>query len=329
VLRRLLVCLVVGLCTAPAAFAAGPDPGVILGGLGVASPGGKLRYVAIGEKHATTVTVFRRSDDRIVKWRTFRGSFGIPAVTFNSTAGGVSSDGSTLVLSDTRTGNGEYPLKRHSTFLVVDAKRLRVRARIELPGAYSFDALSPDASRLYLIQHVSSVKLTHYVVRAYDLTRGQLLPGRIADKSQAGWVMNGMPLARTTSADGRWVYTFYANPGGYPFVHALDSVEGVAHCIGIPWKGSQNNLWHLRLSVRDGGRTLSLHWRSGRPYLAVATGTWRISHPEAARPAAPSGSSGFPWWILGVALAVLAAAAAAVLGRRRIAAWGPLRPRRA
>jgi hypothetical protein len=326
VLRRLLVCLVVGLCTAPAVFAAGPDPGVMLGGLGVASPDGKLRYVAIGEKHATTVTVFRRSDDRIVKWRTFRGSFGIPVVTFNSTAGGVSSDGSTLVLSDTRTGNGEYPLKRHSTFLVVDAKRLRVRARIELPGAYSFDALSPDASRLYLIQHVSSVKLTHYVVRAYDLRSGQLLAGRIADKTQRGWVMNGMPLARATGADGRWVYTLYTNPGGYPFVHALDTVQGVAHCIGIPWKYSQNNLWHLRMSVRDGGRMLSIHWRSGRPYLAVATGTWRISHPEVTRPAAPSG---FPWWIVGVALAVLAAAAVAVLGRRRIAAWGPLRPRRA
>jgi hypothetical protein len=330
VLRRLLVCLVVGLCTAPAAFAAGPDPGVILGGLGVASPGGKLRYVTIGEKHATTVTVFRRSDDRIVKWRTYRGSFGIPAVTFNSTPGGVSSDGSTLVLADTRTGNGEYPLKRHSTFLVIDAKSLRVRARIELPGAYSFDALSPDASRLYLIQHVSSVKLTHYVVRAYDLTRGQLLPGRIADKTQRSWVMNGMPIARATSAGGRWVYTLYQNPGGYPFVHALDTVLGVAHCIGLPWKYSQNNLWHLRMSVGDAGRTLSIHWRSGRPYLAVATGTWRISHPGVQRPASPSASA-FPWWIVGIGLALLVVGSVAVLGRRRIAAWGrgPLRPRRA
>ena len=241
-------------------------------------------------------------------------------------SGGLSSDGSTLVLADTRTGNGEYPLKRHSSFAVLDAKTLRVRELIELPGHYTFDALAPGGSRLYLIQHVSAVKLTHYVVRAYDLTREQLLPGRIADKTQRGWVMNGMPLTRATSADGRWVYTLYTNPGGYPFVHALDTVQGVAHCIGIPWKYSQNNLWHLRMSVRDGGRTLSLHWRSGRSYLAVATGTWRISHPEVTRPAAPSA---FPWWIIGAVLGLLAAAAAAVLGRRRIAAWGPLRLRRA
>src|SRR5437763_14074839 len=112
-LRRLLVCVVAGLCTASAAFAAGPDPGVVLGGLGVAPPGGKNRYVAIGGKGATTVTAIRRSTGRVLKWRTYRGSFGIPSVTFNFTAGGVSTDGSPLVLADTRTGNGEYPLERH------------------------------------------------------------------------------------------------------------------------------------------------------------------------------------------------------------------------
>src|SRR5919197_1654384 len=324
-LRRLLVFLALGLGTASAAFAAGPDPGVMVSGEGVAGPGGKVRYVARGGRDGTTVVLARARDGSVLRSARLRGGFGVPAVTFNGELGGLSSDGSTLVLADTRTGNGEYPLKRRSSFAVLDAKSLRLRERIELRGHYTFDALSPGGAPRYLIQHVSAVKLMHYVVRAYDLTRGQLLPGRIADKTQRGWVMNGMPLTRATSADGRWVYTFYANPGGYPFVHALDSVQGVAHCIGIPWKGSQNNLWHLRLSVRDGGRTLSLHWRSGRPYLAVATGTWRISHPQVARPAAPSG---FPWWIVGAALAALAAAAVAVLGRRRIAAWGPLRLRR-
>jgi hypothetical protein len=328
-LRRLLVCVVVGLCAAPAAFAAGPDPGVVLGGLGVAPPGGKLRYVAIGGKRATTVTAIRRRDGRVLKWRTYRGGFGIPAVTFNFNVGGVSSDGSTLVLADTRTGNGEYPLKRHSTFLVVDAKSLRVRTRIELPGAYTFDALSPDASRLYLIQHVSTEELTHYVVRAYDLQSGHLLAGRIADKTQKSWVMNGMPIARATGLGGRWVYTLYQNPGGYPFVHALDTVRGVAHCIGIPWHGAQDHLWNLRLSLRDGGRTLALHWRSGKRYLAVATGTWRISHPAIARSTASASGSSFPWWTLGVGLVAVAAAAVAGAIALRRRTHGPLRLHRA
>jgi hypothetical protein len=328
-LRRLLVLLALGLGTAPAAFAAGPDPGVMIAGKGVMDSSGTVRYVTRGGPGATTRVVAETRDDaNVLRSATLRGRFGIPAVTFQGETGGVSTDGSTLVLADTRTGNGEYPLKRRSSFAVLDAKTLRLRERIELRGHYTFDALSPDGSRLYLIQHVSAVKIMHYVVRVYDLTRGQLLPGRIADKSQAGWVMNGMPLARTTSADGRWVYTFYDNPGGYPFVHALDSVRGVAHCIGVPWKGSANNLWHLRMSVRDGGRTLSIHWRSGRPYLAISVGSWRILHPGVARPAAPSS---FPWWIVGVGLGLVAAAAAAVLGPRRIAAWGrgPLRLRRA
>ena len=321
-LRRLLACLVVGLCTASAALAAGPDPGVTLGGLGVAAPGGKIRYVALAAQRGTTVAVIRTRKGRVLRSATYKGGFGIPAVAFDGSTGGVSSDGSTLVLADTRTGNGEYPLKKRSSFLVVDTKNLRVRASVALEGHYSFDALSPDGSRLYLIQHVSAANLTRYVVRAYDLQRGRLAPGRIADKSQRGWVMSGMPLARVTSAGGRWVYTFYGNSGGYPFVHALDTVRGVAHCIGIPWKGSQDNLWKLRLSLRDGGRTLSLHWRSGRRYLAVATGSWRISHPAQARAA---GSPGFPWWIVGVAGgATLLAAAALLLVRRRADRPGPL-----
>ena len=183
--------------------------------------------MAVGGRGTTTVFALRVRDDSVVRSATLRGRFGIPAVTFNGEIGGLSPDGSTLVLADTRTGNGEYPLKRHSSLVVLDAKSLRVRERIELPGHYTFDALSPDGSRLYLIQHVSAAKLMHYVVRAYDLTRGQLLPGRIADKTQRGWVMNGMPLTRTTSADGRWVYTFYDNPGvyqhiGYPSVALLE-----------------------------------------------------------------------------------------------------------
>jgi hypothetical protein len=99
-----------------------------------------------------------------------------------------------------------------------------------------------------------------------------------------------------TSAGGRWVYTLYAHPGGTPFVHALDTLHGVAHCIGIPWSGDQYSLSTLRLVLRDGGRTLVLERRSGDAYLSIATDTWRISLP-ASHPAA-----GVRWWLLGAGL---------------------------
>src|SRR5205807_1539678 len=141
-LNEAFASVALGLCTAPAAFAAGPDPGVTVGGQGVAAPGGKIRYVAVGGRRATTtLVVIRARDGSIVRSATYGGAYGVPAVTFDGARGGVSSDGSTLVLADIRTGNGEYPLKRHSSFAVVDAKSLRLRARVELPGHYTFDAL--------------------------------------------------------------------------------------------------------------------------------------------------------------------------------------------
>jgi hypothetical protein len=308
--RRLLLPLVVSvLVAAPGALAdGGSGPPVLQGGGGVFAPGGDVRYVAVGGRSDTVVQAIRVADGTVLRWTARPGRWGIPSVAFDGSTGGISSDGTALVLTTTTLGN---PLRKRSSFEVLSAINLRFLRRIDLEGDFSYDALSPDFSKLYLIQHVSRHDLNRYVVRAYDLDRNRLLPGRIADRTQRGWVMAGWPLTRATSADGRWVYTLYARADGYPFVHALDTVRGVAHCVGIPWHGSPNALWRLRLSLRDGGRTLRLHARNGHEYLAVTRGSWRISHPGTVR-AARSGS-GFPWWtvavgsVLGVAFLVGAA----------------------
>jgi hypothetical protein len=157
----------------------------------------------------------------------------------------------------------------------VRTRNLAVRDSITLNGAFAYDALSPDGTKLYLIEHSSAEDLQHYVVRAYDLAAHRLLPGRIADKTQKGWVMQGSPMTRTTSADGRWVFTLYQNPGGYPFVHALDTVRAVAHCVGLPWTASdQSSLSQIALTLH--GRTLAVHWKSGEPWLTVNTTTWKL-----------------------------------------------------
>src|SRR3954451_7151765 len=111
--------------------------------------------------------------------------------------------------------------------------------------------------------------------------------------------MQGSAMTRTTSADGRWVYTLYYNPGGYPFIHALDTVRGVAHCVGLPATASeQNGLGNVVLALHV--QRLAGHSRSGRPWLNVDLASWRVS---------PAGRGGFPWlWValgLGLVAAVL------------------------
>jgi hypothetical protein len=309
-LRRLLPFAVAALVSAPVALAdGGSSPPALQAGAGVLGPGGGSRYVAVGSGSNTVVQETKQGS--VVRWRTIRGSWGIPSVAFDGSVGGVSRDGWTLVLATTKVG---YPLRKRSSFLLLSTRTFRLMGRVSLKGDFSYDALSPDGSKLYLIQHVSKRDLNRYVVRAYDLDQNRLLPGRIADRTQRGWVMAGWPLTRATSADGRWVYTLYARPDGYPFVHALDAVRGVAHCVGIPWHGSQNGIWRLRMSVRDGGRTLSLRSPNGREYLAITRGTWRISHPGSVH-VARSGSGGFPWWTVGLGTAL---GAALLLGAVRL-----------
>ena len=304
--------VVAALVAAPLAAADGPMPYASQGGSGVAMPDGLTRLVAVGVGAAglpqsrTELEVIQTTDGMVRNWVDLRGSWGLPVVTYSqSAAEGLSADGKTLVLGDVVAS---YP-RMKSSFLALNPKTFRIRRTIELKGDYAYDALSPDGTRLYLIDHVDGTNSQRYVVRAYDLAAGRLLPGRIADRTQKSWVMQGYPMARTSSADGRWVYTLYSNPGGYAFVHALDTKRGVAHCVGLPWKGSQNGFYNLRLSLQSNDRALAVHWLSGRPWFAIDTSTWRVTQDH--RP-------GLPWLGIGAgSAAVLAAAAALLLLRRR------------
>jgi hypothetical protein len=81
-----------------------------------------------------------------------------------------------------------------------------------------------------------------------------------------------------TTANGRWAYTLYANPGGFPFVHALDTVRGVAHCVGVPWPqsdGNQSQVFNFQLSLR--GKMLVIKQGSGSTYRVVNTTNWHVS----------------------------------------------------
>jgi hypothetical protein len=311
-LRRGFVCVAIlgALSVAPAAAGDGSMPSVQQGGSGVLSADGLTRLVTVSTSTqlSTALEAVSTKGGIVERVTDLPGWWGIPMVTYSGVDGaGLSADGKTLVLGDITQS---YP-RTTSGFLVIDTSSLQARRTIQLKGDFAYDALSPDASRLYLIQHVDQNDTSKYVVRAYDLEQGRLLPGRIADRTQKGWVMKGYPMSRATSADGRWVYTFYQSPGGFPFVHALDTIRGVAHCVGLPWRGSQNGFGNMRLTLRNGDRTLAAHWLSGRPWLSIDTTTWRISRDHRA---------GFPWALtaaLGSSTVVLGGLALVLMRRRR------------
>jgi len=276
----------------PAALADGPPLALTQGGYGVRSHDGRSRYVAVSTGDGgTAIERIRLGAGSVQGWTALPGNWGIPTISFGPTGGeGLSPDGTKLVV-------GSYGVP--TRFAVIRTRDMRVVERVTVDGNFSYDALSPDTSKLYLIQQVDQTDLNRYVVRAYDLQRRELLPGRIADKTQKGWVMEGQPVTRTTSSNGRWVYTLYSNPGGYPFVHALDTVRGVAHCTGVPTTSNQNALYQVRLVLAKGGRTLDLDGRGGRPWFALDTARWQMMR---ARP-----RGGFPWmWGLGAAGGALA-----------------------
>jgi hypothetical protein len=220
-MRRVLVAALAALVLPSAALAAGPSY-VAQGSVGILGKGGKNRFVAVSTGGGTAIARISVHGGAVNGWATLSGEWGIPQPTFSAgRLEGLTRDGKRLIVG---TVGATYP----SRFAVLDTKTLRSVDSISLDGRFAYDALSPDGKTLYLSQYVDEDNAGRYVVRGYDLEQHELLPGRIADKAQHGWVMEGFAVTRTTSADGRWVYTLFMRPGGYPFVHALDTVNARA-----------------------------------------------------------------------------------------------------
>jgi hypothetical protein len=253
------------------ASAAYPAPFALQGGQGVLSNNGATRFVASAAGESTLVRAYKTKDDSTLMSQTINGSFGVPMLTSVGPGGGMFHDGSTFVLQS--MGSADT-----TQFVLLRTVDLGISDQIVLKGTFAFDALSPDGSKLYLIQHKSAQDVQHYIVRAYDLKAHALMPGRIADKTQKSWVMQGWAVSRASTPNGRWAYTLYANPGGFPFIHALDTVRGVAHCVGVPWpqtETNQNKVFNFRLALR--GKMLVIKDGIGGTYRVVNTTNWHVS----------------------------------------------------
>jgi hypothetical protein len=302
----------------PAAVSADglPLPVEDTGPTGIADPGGVYRYISLDVGRDTLVERTVQNGGQVSDSRILDGTYTIPAVAIDGSAGGLSGDGETLALIRPRPRPG---VPRATTeFVVLDTERLQVRDSIRLDGDFSFDAISPDGRWMYLIEYVSPRDLTRYQVRRYDLERDRLEPGVIIDPETAEDVMAGYPLARATSSDGRWAYTLYSNYGRdfVPFVHALDTERARALCIDLPGLDGVRDLTALGLDPDPSGTGLIVT-RRGDPAALIDTETFEATEPPPPT-ASTSGSDGGldPGWLAIGAGAVLLAGVAALVRRR-------------
>ena len=305
--RLLIVCCLLALAMPASAAGAGGPVSPLQGGAGVAAPGSDVAYIAVGAGHRTVIERVRRAGGAVERYTSLAGSFGVPGVAFDGSATGLSADGRTLVLSG---GVGRYPVLR-THLVVLDAVHLRTRARIDLPGWFNVDAISPTGRWLYLIHYPSARNTTRYEVRAYDLPDRRLLAKPVIDPREPDEAMQGDPVTRAMSADGRWAYTLYARGDEAPFIHALDTERRTAACIDLPGLAGAD-LSAVRLVMAPGGDTLRVVGPNGALAL-VDTRTFAVRPaapapaPRPARRAAAPGGGDPPWALAAFALVALAA----------------------
>jgi hypothetical protein len=188
---------------------------------GQPATGWRSLYTATRSGTATTVARVDVVTGRALGSLRLSGRWTLPATVIGGAPDAATADGRTLVL--VRAG------ARETRFALLDASLRRPPRTITLRGRFAFDAIAPDASRMFLIEPRPR---GHHLVRDYDLARDELLPGAVIDKLEGEWQMEGQPVARAVPAAGPWVYTLYSKDEG-PFVHALNT-EGYALCLDLP-----------------------------------------------------------------------------------------------
>ena len=302
--RKLGLLLGIGVVVAAAASGVAradglPVLGIDVGSSGVTVPGSPERFVTVPLGRDTMVEGIRRQGGRVVLTRLLPGTFTVPAVAYDGSASGLSDDGRVLALIEPRVS---FP-RRETTFAVLGTRGFVLRRLVQLRGDFSFDAVSPDGNRLYLIQYLSPRDPTRYAVRVYDVGAGRLIREPIVDP----------PISRATSSDGRWAYTLYDGAGKAPFLHALNTARGAARCIDLDALAGNTYLWRLRLTVS--GRSIVI--RDGtEPELTVDRASFAVAKPGSTTSAGET-TPVWSWAVGATALTVLLTGAGLRLVRRR------------
>jgi hypothetical protein len=183
---------------------------------------------------------------------TIDGAWRLPTIGLAGRPAGISADASTIVLEQARDSTAAQSKTRFAVAKIDNAMKA---STISLDGDFSFDALSPDGAWLYLVEHRAAGT---YRVRRADVSTGKLDETLIVDKRDPGEIMSGYAVTQLAGPDG-WVYTLYAGEDG-PFVHALDTIDGLAFCIDLPAGDAavtkETTLVSWALALEPEGRTL-------------------------------------------------------------------------
>ena len=206
-----------------------------------------------------------------------------------------------------------------SSFAVIDTGLLKVVAVAEVPGAFTYDAISDDGSSLYLTERIGpdtarTLGLNaaySYRVRVYDVPSAKLSETLVVDVKLASQttennaatrldgIMSGIYQSSVPSRDGQWNFSFYYNPARGPFIHVLHLNSRNAFCILdlpiVPGGYEKRLAWSLALA--PSGTTLYAANGALGMVSAIDATTLKVRHtatiaglPSATTPDAPTRS---------------------------------------
>lgn len=122
---------------------------------------------------------------------------------------------------------------------------------VTLRGSYQVEALSPNGRRVFLVHWGRS----GYDLQNLDLATRKLAATRLAEPDEK---MEGTALGGVATRDGSWLHTLYVKGNGEGFVHALDLVRGIGHCIDLPVRGDLVSFGATALALSPDQRKLYL-----------------------------------------------------------------------
>jgi hypothetical protein len=223
--------------------------------LGTPSPDWSRLFAVSYDSSRTILRAVDTKTAAVIHQVSLAGSFALPLATAIGPTGGLSPNGDWLVLE------GQV-VQNQTSFVLMNTSFTQHPRRISLTGSFSFDAISNDGQRLYLIESLAAAQPGHYRVRVYHLAAGSLDPRVIIDKREIETgSMTGTRISGIFSPDGAWQYSLYVNESKGAFIHALNLDSTVAWCIDLPAPQADQYLqtmWSLAIKP-DGGALFAVN----------------------------------------------------------------------